>query len=754
VRYLQEATRDGYVLRTDLRLRPDPAATPAAISMLAAEQYYESLGQNWERAAMIKARAAAGDIAAGEGFLARLEPFIWRRNLDFAAIQDVHSIKRQIHGHRGHGRIAVEGHNVKLGRGGIRDIEFFVQTQQLIAGGRDVSLRDRTTAGAMTALEAVGWITPEAAAEMMTAYRFHRGLEHRLQMIADEQTQTLPKMAEGIDHVARFLGYGETAGFRETLLGHLAAVERHYAVLFEAAPALSEGGNLVFTGTEDDPDTLATLAGLGYQQAAGVSSTIRGWHHGRYRAMRSARARELLTDLMPALLKALAETASPDATLGRFDRFLAGLPAGVQLFSMLTAQPALLDLLAGIMGSAPRLANYLSQNASVLDAVLEADFYLPLPPRAELVRNLRGGFVVARGMEDVLDATRRFVKERKFQIGVQILSDAADGVSAGPAYADLADTTIEALQPVTEAAFAERHGWVAGAEMVVVGMGKLGSREMSAESDLDLLFIYDHGASVEASDGERPLAPAHYFGRLSQRFLNALTVQTSEGKLYEVDMRLRPSGNAGPVATRFEGFLAYQQQDAWTWEHMALTRARVVAGPDALASRVAGAIDAILRQPRDARVVARAVVEMRERLGREKGTEDPWQLKQVRGGLVDIEFICQFLQLVHAAEHPAVLRRNTGEAYQAMAEAGVLEPEVAGRLRRAWSLVHRLTGLLRLAVTGDSFDPEAAPEGLRRALARAGEVASYGMLEALLIETEAEVLADFQAIVERVAEGR
>ncbi len=754
VRLLQEPTADGYVLRTDLRLRPDPAATPAAISMAAAEQYYESLGQNWERAAMIKARAAAGDIAAGEDFLRRLEPFVWRRNLDFAAIRDVHSIKRQIHSHKGHGRIAVEGHNIKLGRGGIRDVEFFVQTQQLIAGGRDPALRDRSTAGAMAALQAAGWITEGVAAEMMAAYRYHRSLEHRLQMIDDQQTQTLPKAADGIDHVARFMGHGETACFRNEVLGHLERVERHYAALFEAAPALSEGGNLVFTGSEDDLDTLATLAGLGYQQPVGVSATVRGWHHGRYRAMHSARARELLTDLMPGLLKALAQTASPDATLSRFDRFLEGLPAGVQLFSMLTAQPALLDLLAEIMGSAPRLANYLSQNATVLDAVLEADFYAPLPSRDALAKNLRGGFAAARDIEDVLDATRRFVKERKFQIGVQILSEASDGESAGGAYADLADATIAALQPVVEDAFAESHGRVAGAEMVVLGMGKLGSREMSAGSDLDLLFIYDHVDDAEASDGDRPLAPAHYFGRLSQRLLNALTVQTSEGKLYEVDMRLRPSGNAGPVATRYAGFVDYQRNDAWTWEHMALTRARIVAGPSALAGRVTRAIEDVLERPRDARVVARAVVEMRQRLEKEKGTTDPWQLKQVRGGLVDIEFICQYLQLVHGARRPEVLCRNTGAAFQALAEAGVMVPETAARLGEAWRLVHRLTGLLRLAVSGDSFDGEAAPEGLRRALARAGRVASYSALEALVKDTEAEVLSDFESIVEQVAEGR
>ena len=749
VRLLQQATGDGYVFRTDLRLRPDPAATPAAVAMAAAEQYYESMGQNWERAAMIKARAAAGDIATGEAFLERLQPFVWRRNLDFAAIQDVHSIKRQIHDHKGHKRIAVEGHNIKLGRGGIRDIEFFVQTQQLIAGGRDPDLRDRTTAGAMAALALKGWITEEVGEEMMRAYRYHRMVEHRLQMIADEQTHLLPASAEGIDHVARFAGYGETGEFRRDLLAHLECVQRHYAALFEAAPALSEGGNLVFTGSDDDPDTLETLAALGYAQPAGVSTTLRGWHHGRYRAMRSARSRELLTDLMPVLLRALARTVNPDASLARFDRFLWGLPAGVQLFSMLHAYPRLLNLLAEVMGSAPRLANYIAMNAEVLDAVLAEDFHAPPPPADELRRGLDGGLGVARDIEDALDRVRRFVKERKFQIGVQILSGSSHGEAAGPHYADLADCAIAGLVPRVEAAFAERHGRVAGSAVAVVGMGKLGSREMSAESDLDLLFIYDYGDGG-ASDGERPLEPAHYFSRLAQRILAALTVRTAEGKLYEVDMRLRPSGNKGPVATRFDGFATYQADEAWTWEHMALTRARVIAGPARLSERIATTIDEVVRRPREAGPLARDVVEMRERLVKDRGTDDIWRMKQVRGGLVDIELTVQYLQLAHAARHPDVVVRHTGQAIEIASALRLLEGVQGDDLRRTWGLLHRLTGLLRIAVEGDGFDA-AAPEDLCRKLAHVGGVADFATLEDDLRARQARAHEVFKQVVERAA---
>jgi glutamate-ammonia-ligase adenylyltransferase len=746
-RLLQEPTADGYVLRVDLRLRPDPGATPPALSMQAAEGYYESMGQNWERAAFIKARPVAGDLAAGAGFLDRLKPFIWRRNLDFASIADVQSIKRQIHSHKGGGEIAIEGHDVKLGRGGIRDIEFFAQTQQLIAGGRDPSLRDATTCGALAALSRAGWIGEAARGELEQAYVFHRTLEHRLQMIADEQTHALPRNAEAVDHVARFMGYGEPDRFRADFLDHARRVQSHWVALFESAPTLSgEAGSLVFTGTEDDPDTLATLKRMGYRTPSGVAATVRGWHHGRYRAMRSSRAREIMTTLVPLLLQALAKTADPDGAFARFDRFMAGLPGGVQLLSLLQNNPGLLELIAEIMGSGPRLADELSRNASVLDAVLSEDFLAPLPPRAELERSLMGALAVARDFQDRMDAVRRFVKERKFQLGAQILGGMRPAEACGGEYADLADAAIAQLYPVVEAEFAERHGRVPGGGMAIAALGKLGGREMTASSDLDLVFVYDFPEEVALSDGEKGLPPVLYYTRLSQRFIGALTAQTGEGGLYEVDMRLRPSGNKGPVATRLPGFVAYHERESWTWEHMALTRARLLAGPPALSDAVRQAIDATLRRPRDARKTAADVVEMRARIQAEKRTDDPWETKQVRGGLVDLEFIAQYLQLLH----PQALDPNTGEAFAKLAACGALAAEAAAELRAALTLIRNLTGLLRVALEGD-FKPAQAPDGLRRALAKAAAASDFAEAEGRLIASEAAVLAHFRSIVEAAA---
>ncbi|HEY9163152.1 MAG TPA: glutamine-synthetase adenylyltransferase, partial [Magnetovibrio sp.] len=344
VEMLDKRTGDGYVFRTDLRLRPDPGSTPLAISTRAAEIYYESIGQNWERAAMIKARPIAGDLDAGQEFLDILRPYVWRKHLDFAAIQDIQSIKRQINAHKGGSTIKIRGHNVKLGRGGIREIEFYAQTQQLIWGGRERDLRVKPTLEALNALVEAGHEQAENARTLSAAYHFLRRVEHRLQMIDDAQTHTLPEDDEGLHDIAIFLGYPTYDAFASDILATMSQVETLYAALFEEGQSLGAegGGSLVFTGGESDPETLKTIRDMGYQNAEAVDAAVRGWHHARYRATRSTRAREILTELMPRILSAMAGTAEPDAAFMRFDAFLGQLPAGVQLFSMFQSNPQML----------------------------------------------------------------------------------------------------------------------------------------------------------------------------------------------------------------------------------------------------------------------------------------------------------------------------------------------------------------------------------------------------------------------------
>jgi [glutamine synthetase] adenylyltransferase / [glutamine synthetase]-adenylyl-L-tyrosine phosphorylase len=747
LKLIAEPTPDGYVFRVDLRLRPDAGATQIAISTAAAELYYESMGQNWERAAMIKARACAGDPDTGARFLKSMEPYVWRKYLDYAAIEDIHSIKRQIHAHEGHGKVAVAGHNIKLGRGGIREIEFFAQTQQLILGGREPSLRIPSTLGALRALCTRGYISAEADRDMREAYRFLRTLEHRLQMIEDQQTHSLPKSPEGLDHVARFMGYEETRAFGEALTGTLTCVQGHYARLFEReAPLGAQAGSLVFTGVEEDPETLSTLTRMGFERARDVSTFIRGWHHGRIRAMRSARARELLTRLMPALLEALSKTADPDAAFAHFDRFLSGLPAGVQVFSMLHANPRLLDLIAEIAGSAPRLAEYLGRNPGVLDALIDHEFLARIPTRAELAGCFAAELARVPGFEAALDAARRFAKEENFRIGVQVILGLSNPDEAGPAYAAIAETVIAGLQDAVEREMKTAHGLVPGGSFAVVALGKLGGREMTAASDLDLVFIYTHDGDASASTGPKPLAPSAYFARMSQRFIAALTAMTGEGTLYEVDMRLRPSGNQGPVAVRFDTFVEYHRKESWTWERMALTRARVLSGPPAFRENIEAAIRDALTKPVDpASILADARV-MREKLAVQFPGRDIWDMKYAPGGLIDIEFVAQVLQLRNAGANPDVLDQNTVAALAKLRDAGVLDLADTETLIAAARLEHGLTQLLRIAVVGP-FKPDSATRGLKALLARAGDAPDFSALEGQVAETETKVRAIFDRLI-------
>ena len=723
VRLLEDRTEDGYVFRTDLRLRPDPGATPLAVSLPAAIGYYESMGQNWERAALIKARPVAGDRPLGEHFLREIRPFIWRRHLDFAAIADIHSIKRQIHAHKAHkgahAEVQVAGHDVKLGRGGIREIEFTTQVLQLIWGGRDPGLRDPTTLGALAALAAAGKIERRAAADLADAYGFLRQVEHRLQMVADRQTHRLPESAEELARIASFMGFASAEEFSTALIGHLSRVERRYAGMFETAPDLSAGngaaGNLVFTGVEDDPATLETLRGLGFQNPSGVAAAVRGWHHGRPRATRSERARELLTQIMPALLTAFGRQQQPDAALMRFDAALSRMQAGVQALSMLARNPALLERLAFVLSSAPQLADHFARNAAALDGLLAGATTTP-ERMADLSSPMLALVKEARFLEEALEATRRLVIERKFEIDSAALDSTIDADTAGRARSDLADAAIGALLPRVAQDFAERHGNVAGGALGVVALGKLGARDMLPASDLDLILIYDHAADAsESTGGARSLPASQYFARLANQVVGALTAPGAERRLYDVDMRLRPSGSKGPVAVSLSAFTRYHAESAWTWERMAVMRGRFVAGTaPGLKRRVEEALRIAQLRTADPAIVLADAAAMRVRMLRDLPAEGPWDVKLMPGGLVEVEFIAQALQVAHAHRLPALLSPTTRVALAALAKARLLGVEEAAGLIAAERLWRGVLAHLRLTV--GRWPEEALPETVTGAM--------------------------------------
>lgn len=747
VSLMDERDADGYVFRTDLRLRPDPAATPPAVSLPAAIAYYESMGQNWERAAMIKARPVAGDLATGAAFLDAIRPFVWRRGLDFAAVADIHAMKQRIDTHKGGAlpderdpvaRIA--GHNLKLGQGGIREIEFLAQTLQLVWGGRDPALRVPTTLEALRLLASAGHIPEPAAAELATAYRFLRMAEHRLQMVDDRQTHTLPASAEGLARFARFMGFADAAALATDLLHHLDQVRAHYAEVFELVPELPGvppiAGQLDFSGVDEASEaTIASLRHLGFSDVGRITAAVRGWQSGRVRAFRSERARELMRRMLPGVLAALGRQPQPDIAFARFDELIAALPAGVQILSMFERNPALLERLTGVLGAAPDLADHLSRYPASIDGLLAPEE--PPDPAKLLDARLIG----ARHLEEVIEIIRRTVREQDFAISVATMEGRLDADAAGTRRTALAEAVLVALLPRVLADFTERHGEIPGGEVVVVMLGKAGGREMMAGSDLDLLLVYDHPPDVTESQGARVMPASQWFIRAVQAFVAVLTAPGADGPLAQVDMRLRPSGSQGPVAVSLASFRRYHAESAWTWERMALTRARVVAGLGDLRARVVAAIaEALAGAGEPERVLADAAA-MRARLARDLPAKDPWDVKHRAGGQMEVEFIAQALQLVHARSRPDVCDPTTRVALGRLTEAGVLTRSDELSLVRADHLWRTIQGILRITVGRNT--PAILPEASLEAVLRATGSVDFEALSATIERSARDVRAAF-----------
>jgi len=543
-RILEEVTEDNYVFRVDWRLRPDPSSTPLVVSTQFAESYYESVGQNWERGAYIKARAIAGAQSEAKQFLHALEPFIWRKYLDFAAIADVSSILQQIHRVNKSGELENPAFDLKLGRGGIREIEFFTQTQQLILGGRDKSLREPATVRALASLVAASRISAKVGDDLSAGYEFLRKIEHRVQMLDDEQTHSLSENQEKRARIAALCGFSNLQELDNKVRLCREMVRTHISELFPQSGSLSsEIGSLVFTGVENDKETLETISNLGFKNPDKVCDTIRGWHYGRIKATRTPRARELLTTLTPALLQTIANTGEPDIVFARFDDFFSTISAGVQTLSLFAAEPDILSETCKTLALSSRLANALSKKPAILDAMLSPRFRTMLEndeigERKSMLAEMTAN---CTDFETALDILRRFHREEDFRIGCQTINRRASGEATGNAYSDLATTCIDTALKIARSELSATFGEFEG-EVAVCGWGKLGGQELSADSDLDIMLIYHPKEGVDISSGDRQLSAESYFAKLTQKLVLALSAPTSEGELYEVDMQLRPSG--------------------------------------------------------------------------------------------------------------------------------------------------------------------------------------------------------------------
>ncbi|MDP4005264.1 bifunctional [glutamine synthetase] adenylyltransferase/[glutamine synthetase]-adenylyl-L-tyrosine phosphorylase [Methylobacterium sp. NEAU K] len=707
VKLLSERTADGYVHRIDYRLRPDPGSTAVALSTGFAFEYYQTLGQNWERAAFIKARPVAGDLPAGAAFLAGLAPFIWRRHFDFAAIAEIHAMKRQIHLVRGHDTITVAGHDIKIGRGGIREIEFFVQTQQLVFGGRKPELRGRGTVAMLARLVAEGWIDGQARDELTAAYGFLRTLEHRIQMVRDEQTQRLPTGDAALDALAAFAGFASREAFEAALLHHAGRVQAHYALLFETRPGDGSGEDrLVFGESEADPATLAALEAFGFRDPRLAWETVQGWHVGRRPALRAGRAREILAETLPGLLRALGGTADPDAALLTLDRAFARMPAVAELLAILRSHERLRLLFADILGTSPHLADTVSLSPHVLDTVLDPDFVAPAPDPEQVGTQYRALVGQPASHEEFLDRCRDATRQLVFVTGARLLSGIITPHQAGEAYSAIAEATI-ALNLETEGLrFARDHGAVPKGRCCVLALGRLGSRQLSAVSDLDLVFLYDFDPENRMSDGPRPVDAVVAYNRLAQRLYAALTTATRRGRLYAVDLRLRPYGSHSPPAVQLDGFTAYQRDAAEPWEHMALTRARVVAGDPELGAIVTARIAAVIAQPRDPAQVCAAAGAMRALVARERGHAGPHDLKLAPGGLFDLDFLAQSIVLGHAWRDGIGL--SGAEVLRRAGACGLMPAAQAEPLAETYDFLDAVYQWQRLVLADPGSDPSAS----------------------------------------------
>lgn len=698
---LNDRTEDGYVFRTDLRLRPDPSVTPVCMATEPAERYYESLGRTWERAAYIKARAAAGDIKAGQRFLKTLTPFVWRRHLDFAAIQDAHDMRLRIRENKGlGGPLTVPGHDMKLGRGGIREIEFFTQTRQLIAGGRDPTLRVRATVQGLNALAKQGWLPGDVSETLGDHYRQHRLVEHRIQMVHDAQTHIMPNSEDGMQRIACLMGT-DVDTMRADITRRL--IEVHTLTEGFFAPDAPDAAPVI-------PDTLD-------------SRILARWI--TYPALRSQRAAQVFDRLRPELLRRLANTPRPTEALEAFDGFLAGLPAGVQLFSLFEANPHLIDLLIDIVGTSPALASHLAQNSAVFDAVIGGDFFADWPGKEQLQLDLNALLAAEGDYEARLDATRRWTKEWHFRIGVHHLRGLSDARRAGAQYADLADCVICGLLPVVTAQFAIKHGPPPGRGAVVLGMGSLGAGQLNAMSDLDVILIYDP-QEVDMSTGKRPLATRQYYARLTQAMITALTAPMSQGRLYEVDMRLRPSGSQGPVATSWASFQDYQRNKAWVWEHLALTRARVVAGNAALGADIETFRCEILHRDRQLGDVLAELRNMRTRIAAAKSPFGIWDAKTGAGRMLDIELVAQAGALLAGVD-----ARDVAAGLKGAVAVGWFDVADADALHTAYGLFWSVQAAVRL-LSGKAINVDDMGQGGAEFLCRSTGHATIASLQLAL----------------------
>ncbi len=737
--FLQEREANGYVFRVDLRLRPDPASTGLAVALDTAIRYYENVGQNWERAAMIKARIIAGDTETGQYFLTTIQPFLWRTHLDFAAIDDILSIKRQMQA-KEETHITLPSHHLKTGYGGIREIEFLAQIYQLIWGGRITELRTQATCHVLNALVEQGLMEEEENQALQTAYYLYRFVEHRLQMKLDQQTHSLPESDEDFETLAAFCHFTDTQQFKDTLLVHLSRVHRYFIRSFAESAPLGHAGKLVFTGVDHDSETLATLVRMGFATPENISTAIQQWHKGSKRCTRSKRARELLTELVPDLLDALSTTAHPNQAFKRFDEFLDALPTGVQLFSLFHSNRELLALVTGLIGNAPTLATRLSRYPQLLDLVVERNVEQLDKSSGSLKLDLTNWLTLARNEEEIYHYFCLFKLEKEFMIGVQLLQRTITLKAASRYLSLLADTMINKAVELATQQMNDRYDMAPPLHFAVIALGKLGSQSLMIGSDLDVMCVYD----TSKYGNDQPLSADRYYHRLTTRVINLLSYPTKDGALYMMDTQLRPFGAQGAVAVKLQGFRDYYASSAWVVENLALLQGRIVMASRGIKPNITQALaqaQHINLPPND---IITSIQDVRKKIGMQHYSSNPWDVKYVWGGLMDLQWILKALLAQYGQTHP--YPKNIWHIHTQIAwlvEVGALDKKQANMLRKAYKLFHTVLSYLRLCNNGAVQD-EDMTEGFRRLLTNATSVRNYEQLRQRLLKAQSQIYQLYQ----------
>ncbi|WP_395621801.1 bifunctional [glutamine synthetase] adenylyltransferase/[glutamine synthetase]-adenylyl-L-tyrosine phosphorylase [Sphingomonas daechungensis] len=687
VELLQKRTADGYVARVDLRLRPSPEVTPIVLPINAAISHYESSALAWERAAFIRARVCAGDRRLGEQFLKAIQPFVWRRSLDFGVIEEVRDISARIRDHYAQGARLGPGYDLKRGRGGIREVEFFAQVQQMIHGGRDPSVRAPATLDALRVLADGDHIPRETANALAQTYVLLRTIEHRVQMVGDAQTHLLPLDREALDDVARLHGLPSGTDLIDQLAPDVECAER----LFNSLAPDREGR------LSSDPDVLVDeLKELGFADPSVAVKRISDWRSGRARSLRSSAARTAFEAMLPALLREIASGPDPDHAVNRLADIVERLSSGINLYRLLEARPQLARHLALMLTYAPPLADMLTRRPDLLDGLIDESSFA-LPPEPGPMAKLLSGAMRGESYDRALDRARRIIAERRFALGVQLIAGHADPLDVAMGYSNVAEGTIVAMADLAAAEFEKSHGRIDGGELMILALGRLGGRALTHASDLDIIYVYDAPEGA-MSDGKKPLSATDYYNRLANRVTAAISVPTAAGPLYDVDTRLRPQGSEGMLAVSREGFLAYQRNEAWTWEHMALCRARPIYGSPGARKRLRAEICDILEARGDAGKTRSDAARMRDEMARHKAPSGPLDIKLGPGGLVDLEFAVHTLQLVSGKGLDPRLEHAIGE----LTTDGLIDASFDADLR----LLSRMLVVMRLVAPGSNEPPE------------------------------------------------